>query len=225
MLKKLLTACAIILAVAPQAIAAPRWENVGKTSTGETLSLDTNSVQTKSGEGGWLFFSYRLTGSVETRQSVAKTASCSNGKLSSATPGWIVDSQSRKVSADSVGSQNLLQRVCQLGRNKQSYANGSDYATYSNADYVEPEKDYSRYLNAVNRLLVEYKNPLSNYFASSQIIEHGNTYCSFRSTGKSSYEFTEIFEKDDMTFLEKAILNDYLSTITSMSSRYICPQY
>jgi len=117
MLKKLLTTCAIVLAVAPQAIAASNWQTVGKTSTGEILSLDVTSVQNKPHAGNWLYFSYRLTGTVETRQNIAKTASCSGGKISSANPSWLIDKDDRKVLADSVGSQNLLQRVCQLGKN------------------------------------------------------------------------------------------------------------
>ena len=126
MLKKLLTACALVIAIVPQVYASQNWETVGKTNTGETLSLDSNSVQSKPNTGGWLFFSYK----VGSRQNIAKTASCSNGKLSSAKPGWIVDSNSRQVFADSVASQELLQRVCMYGK----------MASYSETNYNETDE-------------------------------------------------------------------------------------
>lgn len=151
MLKKLLSACAIVIAFAPQAYAAPNWENVGKTSTGETLSLDITSVQNKPHAGSWLFFVYRVKGSVETRQSIAKTASCSDGKLSSSKPGWIIDSTSRKVYADSVGSQNLLKRVCLYGK----------IANYSESNYNETDES-DKALDSYNEINTQLVPGLTN---------------------------------------------------------------
>jgi len=234
MLKKLLTACAIVFAVAPQAIAAPRWEYVGKTSTGEKLSLDNNSVQTKSGEGAWLFFTYRLTGDVETRQRVAKTASCSNGKLSSSNPGWIVDSESRKVSADSVGSQSLLQRVCQIGKNSVPYVNAGRYTV---TDYVEPSFEppasyppyqvIQNYLDSVNRLLLRSRNPTITVFSDEQKIESGIGYCKLKHEGGTSEDiyrslYLATYKEDPE---EAAFFRDYKTTTFAAALTYFCPQY
>lgn len=225
MLKKLLTACVIVIALAPQAYAAPRWETVGKTSTGETLSLDVNSVQTKVNAGSWLFFSYRLKGSIETRQSIAKTASCSGGKLSSAKPGWIVDSTSRQVYADSVGSQNLLQRVCQLGKNAYSISNYQTINVYSTTS-TQSEKEF---VQSLDHLLVSKNNPLVHQYSGSEKIENGNLYCQFRRQGGSFNSYISLIDdgvvKEGATTELREFIKNYQIAVGVASNHNLCTEF
>jgi hypothetical protein len=109
------------------------WMTMGKTSSGSILSLNINSVQTKAHAGNWLWFSYRVTDDQETREHIGSTGSCIQGKVLDKSE-WLVDSIDTngnftgaiEIKADSIGSQALLKKVCQLGSSKpdsQNYLN------------------------------------------------------------------------------------------------------
>lgn len=233
MLKKLLTACALVIAIAPQVYASQNWETVGKTNTGETLSLDSNSVQSKPNTGGWLFFSYKLNN----RQNIGKTASCSNGKLSSTKPGWIVDSNSRQVFADSVASQELLQRVCMYGK-MANYTN-TNYNETDEADQdlnsdsnISTRSNYSqneiKYLNGLNQLLKVSDNIMLTIFSDTQKIESGHEYCKFRSNGNSQIDAIKAINngiKYNPSVTNRQTLFDYHTKTIASANVYLCPEY
>jgi hypothetical protein len=206
----------------------------GRRSTGEILSLDVTSVQNKPHAGNWLYFSYRLTGTVETRQNIAKTASCSGGKISSANPSWLIDKDDRKVLADSVGSQNLLQRVCQLGKASTPYVNAGGYTV---TEYVQPSFDspasypsypvIQNYLGSVNRLLLQARNPTITVFSDEQKIESGIGYCRLKHEGGTSEDiyrslYLATYKEDPE---EAAFFRDYKTTTFAAALTYFCPQY
>ena len=98
-----------------------RWMTMGKTSEGDTLSLNVNSIQTKPNAGNWLWFAYRITDSVETRERIGFTGACHRGSLVSK-PEWQVEFtnsngelETLQVKADSPGSLKLLRTVCSRG--------------------------------------------------------------------------------------------------------------
>jgi hypothetical protein len=98
-----------------------RWMMMGKTSEGDTLSLNVNSIQTKPNAGNWLWFAYRITDSVETRERIGFTGACNRGSLVSK-PEWQVEFtnsngelETLQVKADSPGSLKLLRTVCSRG--------------------------------------------------------------------------------------------------------------
>ena len=96
-----------------------RWMTMGKTNDGAILSLNVNSIQTKPHAGNWLWFSYRVTDDVETRQRIGFTGACERGQLVSE-PEWQVEVTDETVDvltvkADSPGSLRLLQTVCSKG--------------------------------------------------------------------------------------------------------------
>ncbi|MBN3945924.1 MAG: hypothetical protein HWQ38_05315 [Nostoc sp. NMS7] len=95
------------------------WVVIGKTSTGETLSLDLSSAQF-TGYGEATVFTYKFTGNVATRINTAVTESCEGitGKLrTDSSLEWFVNSQNGKetqivVKAESQASKEMLGRVC-----------------------------------------------------------------------------------------------------------------
>lgn len=104
-----------------------RWLTMGKTNDGATLSLNVNSIQTKPHAGNWLWFAYRVTDDVETRQRIGFTGACSRGQLVSE-PEWQVEITNEMgvlgdvltIKADSPGSFRLLQTVCSKGYHSSS---------------------------------------------------------------------------------------------------------
>lgn len=98
-----------------------RWMTMGKTQKGDILSLNVNSVQTKPHAGNWLWFAYRITDGVETRERIGFTGACRRGKLVS-NPVWNVEIQGKdgvleaiEIKADAPGSLRLLRTVCSKG--------------------------------------------------------------------------------------------------------------
>ncbi|MEM6751572.1 MAG: hypothetical protein AAF630_01070 [Cyanobacteria bacterium P01_C01_bin.38] len=87
-----------------------RWLTMGKTNDGNIVSLDVNSIQNQSES---LKFRYRITDNTETRERIAVTNVCRNGKISSQ-PEWKVEFQDKVlvIEANSPGSLNLLKKVC-----------------------------------------------------------------------------------------------------------------
>lgn len=118
----IVSVAAILPTVTPATAQDGRWLTMGRTSSGEILSLDSNSVQTKPHAGNWLWFVYRVTGSKETRERVGFTGSCLQGRLTGK-PEWYVEATDRNgvitgqktIKAGSSASQALLTRVCQTG--------------------------------------------------------------------------------------------------------------
>ena len=96
-----------------------RWVTIGKTNTGETLSLDLSSAQF-TGYGEATLFTYKFTGNVSSRVNKAVTESCEGvtGKLrTDSSLEWFVNSQNGKetqivVKAESQASKLMLGRVC-----------------------------------------------------------------------------------------------------------------
>ena len=88
------------------------WVTMGETSGGETLVLDTGSVQNKPHAGDWLWFSYSVGG----RQRVGYTGSCVGGEVAGIQQ-WFVDLEGDQlaVKASSAGAKALLSKVCQMG--------------------------------------------------------------------------------------------------------------
>lgn len=98
-----------------------RWLTMGKTQKGDILSLNVNSVQTKPQAGNWLWFAYRITDGVETRERIGFTGACRRGQLVSR-PVWNTEIQNKdgvleaiEIKADSPGSLRLLKTVCSKG--------------------------------------------------------------------------------------------------------------
>lgn len=99
-----------------------RWLTIGKSNSGNILSLDINSVQAKPHANNWLWFSYRVTNDQETREYIARTGSCIQGEISNESE-WIIDTTNVngdfvspiEIKTDSPGSQALLKKVCQTG--------------------------------------------------------------------------------------------------------------
>ncbi|MHC5820075.1 MAG: hypothetical protein ACYT04_30455 [Nostoc sp.] len=95
------------------------WIVVGKTSTGETLSLDLSSAHFV-GYGEATEFTYKFTGNVTSRVNKAVTESCeaNKGEIRSDTSlEWFVTNQNGKetriaVKVESKVSQEMLERVC-----------------------------------------------------------------------------------------------------------------
>jgi len=95
------------------------WIVIGKTSTGETLSLDLSSAQF-TGYGEATLFTYKFTGDVTSRVNKAVTESCKGitGKLTTdSSLEWFVNSQNGKetqivVKVESEASKQMLERVC-----------------------------------------------------------------------------------------------------------------
>lgn len=95
------------------------WIVIGKTSTGETLSLDLSSAQF-TGYGEATLFTYKFTGNVTSRVNKAVTESCEGitGKLrTDSSLEWFVNSQNGKetqivVKVESEASKQMLERVC-----------------------------------------------------------------------------------------------------------------
>ena len=98
------------------------WVTMGKTNNGDILSLNVNSIQTKPHAGNWLWFSYRITTSVETREHIGFTGACNRGRLASKLV-WQVELVNEngvidrvlEIKADSPGSLSLLKTVCSRG--------------------------------------------------------------------------------------------------------------
>jgi hypothetical protein len=116
-----LTLPSIYSATAQEYESGERWMTMGKTNEGDVLSLNVNSVQTKPHAGTWLWFAYRITNGVETRQRIGFTGACNRGQLVSK-PEWQVEFTNQKgeiaqlqVKADSPGSLKLLRTVCSRG--------------------------------------------------------------------------------------------------------------
>ncbi|MEH2424613.1 MAG: hypothetical protein V7K48_28010 [Nostoc sp.] len=95
------------------------WVAIGKTSAGETLSLDLSSAHFV-GYGEATEFTYKFTGNVTSRVNKALTESCetNKGELRTDTSlKWFVTNQSGKetrivVKVESKASQQMLERVC-----------------------------------------------------------------------------------------------------------------
>jgi hypothetical protein len=95
------------------------WIVIGKTSTGETFTLDLSSAHFIS-YGEAVEFTYKFTGSVTSRVNTAVTESCeqSTGELiANDFLGWIVTNQNGKetriiVGAKSQVSKQMLERAC-----------------------------------------------------------------------------------------------------------------
>jgi hypothetical protein len=111
----------IYSATAQEYESGERWMTMGKTNEGDILSLNVNSVQTKPHAGNRLWFTYRITDGVETRESIGFTGACHRGQLMSK-PEWQVEFTNQKgevesaqVKADSPGSLKLLRTVCSRG--------------------------------------------------------------------------------------------------------------
>lgn len=98
------------------------WMTMGQTKKGDVLSLDVNSIQTKPHAGNWLWFVYRVTDSVETRERIGFTGACNRGQLVSKLE-WQVEFTNKRgdlesvqvIKADSPGSLRLLRTVCSRG--------------------------------------------------------------------------------------------------------------
>ena len=113
------------------------WVTMGKTSSGSILSLNINSVETKVHAGNWLWFSYRVTNNKETGEHIGSTGSCIEGRVSDKSE-WLVDSIDTngnftgaiEIKADSIGSQSLLKKVCQLGSSKPDSQTSSKYSPW-----------------------------------------------------------------------------------------------
>ncbi|MHC5823305.1 MAG: hypothetical protein ACYT04_47595 [Nostoc sp.] len=95
------------------------WVVIGKTSTGETFTLDLSSAHFIS-YGEAVEFNYKFTGSVTSRVNTATTESCeqSTGELiANDFLGWIVTNQNGKetriiVGAKSQVNKQMLERAC-----------------------------------------------------------------------------------------------------------------
>lgn len=98
------------------------WMTMGKTNDGAILSLDANSIQTKPHAGNWLWFSYRITDEVNTRERIGFTKACDRGQLVSKSV-WQVElvnengeiDRRMDIEADSPASLRLLKTVCSTG--------------------------------------------------------------------------------------------------------------
>jgi hypothetical protein len=98
------------------------WMTMGKTNDGAILFLDINSIQTKPNAGNWLWFSYRITDEVTTRERIGFTGACNKGKIVSK-PFWHVELINENgeidrridIEADSPASLKLLKTVCSTG--------------------------------------------------------------------------------------------------------------
>jgi hypothetical protein len=109
------------------------WRTMGKTNSGNILSLNIDAVKTFASGSlrGWKGFVYSLTDEEETRIRAGFTNYCHNGRvevnpdaasfISTPKPGWIVplmNEYSNKVEelvtveADSPASKKLLSTVC-----------------------------------------------------------------------------------------------------------------